>query len=648
MYRILLIAAVALPLAGCDMLQAGLQSRADKVNAAMPLPEPLLTARNALFAAVAEDAKLAQSLQGEFARLLEVRALACSSGAQLGRFDTVEVVQKKLPNKICFRDEDAKLTDWVGLRRVVQLAGKPALVPFAPLPAQTVLPPYGEPAAEAVVAAAANVAAVRGNRGKITLVSLPSGKEINSLAPVEQINRQPVLSPNGRLLAASFGNQALRLIDVESGTTLWQTGAYSDVLAWLPGASAAIVLQAGSARPYVLDLLKGSVEPYPVPLQRLTWAIPMPKAPQQWLVGDSHTAVLLNHSRDASGALDVSTVRQWSLAGQGVTSLAPSVFSEGRKLVYLSMRDLAWLDLQSGAQGSWAVSQLNAHGFSKVSESTLIMDIVTDRINRSARLFDIEAQTLSPVADDTPTPGLLMPLGSRPGYIRRGVSTLSIGSDPVAAGEAQSLEALIAEIHLARQLALLNSSNSPPVPATTDASRAPVSGSPEAARAAAIAAVTAARAAGNLSAPVPASPGSRPLLTGISPDAQLSVIGVYEPAMPPGQGAGPRQRGRTIRVNIAPARVPLVLALSSYEAVEWDIRNNGRPIAAVLLSGYQESRVLPGHGAPKPIVIGQQYAYKMDSAEYLALKNSLARYVANPVHLFQGRYAASEFDIWAP
>ncbi len=646
MYRFLLIAAIALPLAGCDSLLAGLQSRADKVNAAMPLPESLQAARNALFAAVADDKKLASSVQGEFSRLLEVRGLTCSSEALLGRFDAVETVRTKLTNKACFRDEDAKLSDWVGLHRVAQLVAKPALVPFAPLPAQIVLPPFGEPAAEAVVASAANVAVLRGNRGKMTLVSLPAGRELNSLAFVEPINRPPVLSPNGRVLAASFGGQVLRMIDVESGNTIWQTGAYSDLLAWLPGASCAIVLQASSARPFVLDLLKGNIEPYPVPLQRLTWAIPMHNAPQQWLVGDSNTAVLLNHSRDASGVLDVSTVRQWGLGAKPVTSMTPSVFAEGRKLVYLSMRDLAWLDLQNGAQGSWAVSQLNAHGFSKVSESTLIMDIVTDQISRSARLFDIEDQTLSTVADDASTQGLLMPLGSRPGYIRRGASTLTISTDPVATGEGQSLEALIAEVHLARQIALLSSNNSSPLtPGLTDAMRAPVAGSPDAARAAAMAAIAAARGAADVS--TPASPSSPPLLAGISPDAHLSVIGVYEPA-PPGQGTGSRQKGRTIRVNIAPARVPLVLALSSYEAVEWDIRNNGRPIAAVLLSSYQESRVLPSQGTPKPIVIGQQYAYKMDSPQYSALKASLARYVAQPVHLFQGRYAASEFDIWAP
>jgi hypothetical protein len=100
--------------------------------------------------------------------------------------------------------------------------------------------------------------------------------------------------------------------------------------------------------------------------------------------------------------------------------------------------------------------------------------------------------------------------------------------------------------------------------------------------------------------------------------------------------------------------VPLVLALSSYEAVEWDIRNNGRPIAAVLLSGYHESKVLPGNGQVKTVMIGQQYAYKIDSPEYPALKAIMARYVPNPVHLFQGRYSASEFNvpahlaIWKP
>ena len=135
------------------------------------------------------------------------------------------------------------------------------------------------------------------------------------------------------------------------------------------------------------------------------------------------------------------------------------------------------------------------------------------------------------------------------------------------------------------------------------------------------------------------------MVTGIPSEARLVVIGVYEAASVAGQAQGTRPKNRVIRVNIAPGRVPLVLALSSYETVEWDIRNNGRPISAVLLSGYDESRVLPGNGKLNTIVTGRQYAYKPDGPEYQALKANLARYVSNPVHLFQGRYSASVFDV---
>jgi hypothetical protein len=88
----------------------------------------------------------------------------------------------------------------------------------------------------------------------------------------------------------------------------------------------------------------------------------------------------------------------------------------------------------------------------------------------------------------------------------------------------------------------------------------------------------------------------------------------------------------------------VVLALSSYEPVTWVINSNKRKISAILLSGYYESSVV-GHGNTQVLKIGGKYAYKIDSPEYLHLKQDIARYVSNPVQSFQGRYTAREFMV---
>jgi hypothetical protein len=98
-----------------------------------------------------------------------------------------------------------------------------------------------------------------------------------------------------------------------------------------------------------------------------------------------------------------------------------------------------------------------------------------------------------------------------------------------------------------------------------------------------------------------------------------------------------------VRVKIAASRVPLVLVLSNYESVEWRVQNEGRPIAAVLVSGYEPATVTGVQG--KTIVIGRTHAYKMTGAEFPQLRAEIARYVPNSVRLFQGTYAGAEFSI---
>jgi hypothetical protein len=122
----------------------------------------------------------------------------------------------------------------------------------------------------------------------------------------------------------------------------------------------------------------------------------------------------------------------------------------------------------------------------------------------------------------------------------------------------------------------------------------------------------------------------------------VSFIGVYEAASTSPSSGGNRTGG--IRVNVTPGSTPLVLVLTSYEPVRWNINSGNRKISAILLSGNAQSSVI-SPGNPQVLKIGSAYAYKMDSQEYARVKQDIARYVSNPVQSFQGGYKGQDFSV---
>ena len=142
----------------------------------------------------------------------------------------------------------------------------------------------------------------------------------------------------------------------------------------------------------------------------------------------------------------------------------------------------------------------------------------------------------------------------------------------------------------------------------------------------------------------PLQGGSMPLLSNVPADSRVSVVGVYEAAITTSATTAGANRIGGIRINVMPGNKPIVLVLTSYEPVRWTINAGTRKIAAILLSGYNESSVT-GQGNAQVLKIGSTHAYKMDSSEYARLKQDVGRYVANPIQSFQGGYKGQEFSV---
>jgi hypothetical protein len=132
-------------------------------------------------------------------------------------------------------------------------------------------------------------------------------------------------------------------------------------------------------------------------------------------------------------------------------------------------------------------------------------------------------------------------------------------------------------------------------------------------------------------------------LTVRSPSARIEAVSVYEavavnpPSVPPGPGM--------VSVLVRDTRLPVVLVLSSHQAVEWRVTcAPGAVLAALLISGFGDSTVVGALEAPVHR-IGGFYAFRRGSAEYQHLESEVLRCTGRSIDSFQSVYAGSSFEI---
>ena len=135
------------------------------------------------------------------------------------------------------------------------------------------------------------------------------------------------------------------------------------------------------------------------------------------------------------------------------------------------------------------------------------------------------------------------------------------------------------------------------------------------------------------------------VLPRIARGAQVEAVSVYEAVATRAPGAS-RTHG-PVRVRVRPTIRPIVLVLSSHQAVQWQLLlAPAARLKAVLLTGYGESTVA---GAGKAVVssLGGFYAFKRGSAEYQHLEREVMRCTGRGIENFQSVYAGQEFEVGA-
>jgi hypothetical protein len=446
-YFVLLAATVCL--GGCDVITAAFTPTVEKINAAFPLPDELQIASTRLLASLDADQKKLTAEQ--LGTLLKVRALTCTATSPVGRFDTTEQIRSKVTDLQCFKQQDAALNEWIGVRRVSIALRDAPIYPLTPLPAKSLMPNFTEYVINVFMAAEANVMVVRGQQRFIAL-QLPTGKQFSSFPIPEQAGQQPSLSPNGRLLAVP-GSKGIRMFEVATGNLLWSTEKYTDVIAWLPKIEVVVLTQATTGSPQFLDARNGSLEAYPAAEKRLTWSIPMDGG--KLLVGSPNTVSLMEHTRTANGSLDIVPVKQWTLPGYRIGTALPHLLNQGKKLVYPTGRDVGWLNLETGEQGVWQLFS-NGNVIAKMSDTTILFDsYVPGATTAATRLLDVEKLTIATAKDAEAQGGQLLSLAPRIGYLRRSNNAVVVGGSAESENP-QDLERVVADTLLAQQLAKIN------------------------------------------------------------------------------------------------------------------------------------------------------------------------------------------------
>lgn len=598
-------AAVSVLLAGCD-LRERFGSAEDRINAAVPLAIDIRQARERLAEQLAVAASDRASLDNAWNGRLRARATSCSPDFNPTWRHSSEAVRAAVGNKACFSEFDRKLTRWIGAQRVRLLLNQP------PLPVGDVPPSLTLSGQLAAVSGKAPIVAVTSGDG-FELIALDGGR---SLFKERGSGGTLTLSPNGRLFVQTLSGGVSRVRAVEGGETLLELADARSVQ-WL-GSWFLGVRSASNKPSYLLSL--NTAEEAPVVVNTYgshsnEALLPVP--------GDGGRFNLLTfpglyqlEAQESAGKFAVTAVSEKPGVQPGLMPI-----TMGRGL--LSPDGRTWL-LDGG--GAFVRLDLTSLDVQETSFHPLHVDAVmpTSRPDqyvlelrspmeaanpgqRTKYLYDMAAGTLARFEGADAQPPLTYLAGA--GRLAR-VSTPTLWLlDKLETGTPQPVsEVLNAELEQVNQ-ARLNKVQLEQQRIATG----------------------------------PALQAGSPLLPYVR-DAQVEGVGIYEPVERVAQPGQSHSLGR-VAVTVRRSPQPMVLVLTSYEPVQWQLKlEPGARLGAVLLGGYHDSNV-QGAGEARVLRIGRLYAYQQEGPEFAALQREVTRWVGRPISLFQNGYRGNSFTV---
>ena len=641
----------------------------EKINAAFP-PSPLVkvSLENIDISIPPEDKNL-KSFKSSYQSKLTLRALTCSQGISINRFDSIKKIRTLPIDKDCLKDYDDQLLQVIGLRLVGYKLEQSPLRPLEKLGASTVINSVsGTEVFSGEAAEKAGVMVLKGTRGELTSLEIPGGKKISNLSAMPDGSSEFKLSPNGRISAFPVNNKELRFIDNETGLDLWVAKDANKVFAWLPEVQSIIIKSSKNGGEMLLvDLASGIIKTLTAAPINQSWALHLSESPSRVLIGSYRDFNLIELTRTANG-IDSAVIKYYKIESPraSVSSHWPTLMQNGQSIVFVSGRDYMRYNLDTREEKLWESSELVSNNYAKLSEDTILVDSYSLSGSGKAKpyAFNIKTSTLSPIDSEDASEGIVYSMDGRTGYIRRGYQKVWIGDD-IKLGTPESIDTMIASRKLEKQLLMLETEermarareeamkmaslndqmrqmNAPQnardmllrrqlmemQSMSMQSASAPLA-SPSASISGYDAASIQARKQAILNA-------TTQRIGTIPSDAKVEAIGVYETKDRSPAG---------VTVLIKKSNKPIVLMLSAYEPVRWNlIKELGANLVAVIATGYNVP-VVTGANGTRTMVKRGSYAYEKNSPGYAAWNSDAIMWTGKPIGNFQGIYGGTTFVV---
>lgn len=666
---------------------AGIQlSPIEKITKAFPPTAEVRISLENLEAVAPPNDKSLASFRNIYESKLALRALTCAQNVNISRFDSVENVKKLKLDRDCLREQDDQLMQLIGLKLVgLHLSGEP-LRPLVKLGAPSVIHTAdGREVSLAKSARKAGVAVLRWGRNEFSCVEIPSGKKIINLPPVSDASQRNFsISPNGRILAIPVNNRDIRFISTESGQNLWLARDFVELDAWLPEIDSALVKKYtnGKNEVVLIDFKTTEIKSYPsAPDGYNSWAMSISDSPSRVLVG-SHSEILLVENTRSEEGVGSSIVKSLKLQStEGINQGTLTLLLNGKAIAFSTgHQNFMLANFETGEEKTFETKELLLGRYAaKLNEDSILVDSYQHNPGASRYqpwALNVKNSTLSPIETIEANSGEIYPLDGRVGFIRKERQKLWV-ADELKLGEPQPLSEMIAGRKLELQLIALENeeklarAREDAMKAAQEISRVQQKLGANNLSGANLTQMRerilqeqirqieqnryGANIAGTSKSPLElsttksdyglvANDARRRAISGITSrmlgnlpsDVKVEAIGVYETKNRSPAG---------INVIIKKSEKPLVLMLSGYEPVRWNlIRDPGANLVAVIATGYNLPEVTGAVGVNTIIKRGN-YAYEQNSPGYTTLNNDAIMWTGKSISKFQGTYGGSAFVV---
>lgn len=629
---------------------AAAEDREERINAAIPLSVAGQAALEELRRVSTNRAQLA-AIEAQFHTKMRLRALQCSQDYSIPANLSNEELRRAHGGEACYSHADAEIADWLGLHSVGFIL---SMSPLRPL--STVTPAFiveSSAAIQRVQFASKASVGILGSYKDTEIVDLATGAPIFTAA----FNNDELLhsvSPNGRLYT-TISRGEVRFYDAQNGMLIaaphWCMITPLCGFHWLDDRSVMVYENNHSE---IVDLRSGAHTAFEADFDRIAHVIAVQGTSNEFIsfrnagvmrfrlsyINDQLRIdvlqvdqIKLNLTADENGGVDGSGHRYFNNSDGKVyvtstETLKTDVIDFGNFFVQhvVPTADPDNIIIAGYVQGGptmWTFYQYSLR-------EQKLAEIDTESLIGTQFVYNAPRNTLW-VMKDTKLARL---------------ATLNVKN-------AVDLQSFIASVGAnSRGQQLHDTLAYPPGSAHIVTSRGTIRGVVE---------------------PGPAEPVAGPI-SDLAKDAEIQGIGVYAANNPnatatspgryigtlpgtnvpmyqrpdkPADSNGTQPYVGTIKVRVKASAKPLMLVLSSYSKVFWQISlDPGARLKAILLTGPLGSSV-SGQGNVRVVAIGNAYSYALGSPEYTLLQNEVYTWTGKRIGLFQCGYKASDFVVTA-